>query len=128
MARVLIVEPAAELSELLSLVVARAGHEPLAYVGAPSSLPRDVDAVLVEPDARGALALVRRLRASRPHLPIVCLSMELPTPEAAALEPVAFLDKPFAIKDVDAALEVALGGSGGDGAPAPARAGEAFSS
>ena len=111
MAQVLIVEPTPELSDLLAHVVLRAGHEPIEHGGLPEHAPRRVDALLLEPAAPGALALARRLRRDRPGLPVVCLSLAAATPEVLALEPVAFLEKPFALRDVHEALRRALAAS-----------------
>ena len=108
MARVLIAEPTPELSELLARVVTRAGHEPVAYVGAPSGAPADVDALLIEPAVPEADELATRLRSERPRLPIICVSIAAPTPEVLALAPVAFFEKPFSLKDVDDALHAVL--------------------
>ncbi len=113
MARVLVVEPMEELSSLLAHVVLRAGHEPIEYVGAVPDAPQHVDLLLLEPQVPGGLALARQLRGIRSSLPIVCVSLSAPTPEVLALEPVAFLEKPFGLRQLEEALGCALG------APAP---------
>ena len=107
-ARILIVEPDPELSELLSRVVARAGHEPRVYVGAASRAPGQVDALVLEPQAPGAVALAARLREEQPALPIVEVSLGAPSAEALALEPAAVLEKPFTLGQLEEALESAL--------------------
>ena len=45
-------------------------------------------------------------------VPVVCVSIYPPTDDTRALEPVAFLSKPFAIADLERAIDGALARSG----------------
>ncbi len=71
----------------------------------------DADVLVLEPGADGALELARRLRRRRPDAPIVCVSIFSPTAEQRALEPIAYLRKPFAIGAFECALEAAVHGN-----------------
>ena len=109
MARILIVEPSADVRELFAHVVVRLGHEPVALDRpCPRDETSDVALVLLEPDAPGALAFAQALHADRPELPIVCASIQPRSPEAAAFAPAAYLLKPFALAELEAALSGAL--------------------
>ena len=66
MARVLILEPNAEIRELLRRVVSQRGHEALVPEEVPRRAFGDVDAVVLEPEWAPALALVRTPDGSRP--------------------------------------------------------------
>src|SRR5438552_2877296 len=60
-ARILIVEPHADIRTLFAHVVRRAGHEPVLVELDETWL--DVDAAVIEPGDRQGLACARRLRA-----------------------------------------------------------------
>jgi CheY-like chemotaxis protein len=106
-ARILICEPHAEVRELLGHVVVRLGHEPVdALAHAPDG--DDVDAVLLEPAHAPSRETVARLRQSRPALPVVCTSIHPPTGDEDDLNPFAYLLKPFALEDLEDAIDRAL--------------------
>lgn len=108
MARILIVEKHTEHEELFALMVERLGHEPVRHDPRAQGGLLDVDLVLLEPDAGRALPLARALRDRRPSLPIVCVSIYPQTPEVRALEPIAYLLKPFDFAALAQAITTAL--------------------
>jgi hypothetical protein len=63
-----------------------------------------VDALLLEPADADALATAETLRASREGLPIVCASIYPESEQFDALQPLAYLLKPFALADLERAL------------------------
>jgi hypothetical protein len=107
MANVLIIEPHPEVRELLVRIVHRLGHVPLIDDGRPVARWEDVDAVLVEPALEGSLELIVPLVREQ-GAALVCVSIYPPSAEAAALEPVAYLQKPFSLVDLERALVAAL--------------------
>jgi hypothetical protein len=102
---VLIAEPHADICDLLEIVVRRLGHEPVRYAGRHHEL-RDVSAAVVEPATRAGLRLGDRLRSE--GVPFVFASIMPAGPEALALDPVAYLVKPFALAELEHALLDAL--------------------
>ena len=110
MSIILIAHPEGAVRELLHVVLDLHGHESLDY-DQPNALERDdLDALIVEPARPDCLLSAQRLREARPDLPIVCVSIQPPTPDANNLEPVAYLLMPFRLGDFDEALRLALGG------------------
>jgi CheY-like chemotaxis protein len=109
LARVLICEPHPEVRELLSRVVIRLGHEPLSEDAdlAP------VDAIVLEPSHPASVERAQAFRAVNGHTPIVCASIDLPGAGSRRLAPTAYLVKPFALPDLEAALTRALNGKHG---------------
>ena len=108
MGRILIAEPHADVRSLFQFVVERLGHEWISVTrGDATELPA-IDALILEPAAPGALELARTLRARSPHLPIVCASI-FPA-ESAALElgPLAYLEKPFGLSELEGVLRLAV--------------------
>jgi len=83
--------------------VRRLGHE----VIFPGAEPGLVDAVIVEPAAAADLALARRAQVAS-GAAVVCVSIYPTGDEALALEPVAYLMKPFSLLDLERALLSAL--------------------
>ena len=108
LARVLICEPHPEVRELLGRVVVRLGHEPL-HDDAELS---PVDAIVLEPAHAPSVERAAAFRAVDEATPVVCASIELPHGGSRRLAPVAYLVKPFALPDLEAALELALNGNG----------------
>jgi len=105
MARILIVEPHPEVRDLLVRIVERLGHVgvrleegELAHAAA--------DAALLEPSDADGLELGRELRAR--GMPLVCLSIHPKSAETDALEPAAYLLKPFVLHELEAAIHAAL--------------------
>jgi CheY-like chemotaxis protein len=112
-ARVLICEPHDDVSALLELVVRRLGHEPVTFVGGDVD-HIGIDAAVVEPGESAGLRVAHSLRAKR--IPVLFTSIYPPDAQALALEPVAYLVKPFSLYALERALEQALA------RPAPAAA------
>jgi CheY-like chemotaxis protein len=108
-ARVLICEPDPEVRELLSRIVVRLGHQPV--VEDAELAP--VDAILLEPAHAPSVERAQAFRATNGATPVVCTSIELPDAGSRRLGPVAFLVKPFALPDLEAALKRALNGKHG---------------
>jgi DNA-binding response OmpR family regulator len=106
MATILISEPCPDLRVLLEAVVRRAGHEP---VGQGELTEDDTPAVMIlEPASGHGLAAAARLRRRLGNLPIICASILPPSAETRALEPAAYLMKPFSLRELDAAITYAL--------------------
>jgi hypothetical protein len=102
---VLILEPQPEIRDLVGLVAARLGHEVLTEVPTPT---RSLDVVVVEPESfRGFLA-AQVLRERFPDLPIICASIAPPSARTAELRPLAYLQKPFTLGELERALTRAL--------------------
>jgi CheY-like chemotaxis protein len=105
MARVLICEPHADINALLELVVRRLGHEPVSYRGEEVDYVA-IDAAVVEPGVEPGLRLAQRLRAQ--NVPVLFTSIYAPEKEFLALEPAAYLVKPFPLYALERALAGAL--------------------
>jgi DNA-binding NarL/FixJ family response regulator len=103
--RILIVEPHRDVRYLLEVVVARLGHVPV-VCEATDEEPADVDAAVIERAELGALPLAERL--SGRGVAVVFTSIFAPEAEALALQPVAYLVKPFPLYALEDALTAAL--------------------
>lgn len=108
MVTILIAEPDDGVAELIAAVARQAGFDALRVRRTPEKLPADC-VLVIEPDAPAELALARALRLRRSRLPIVCVSIRSVLPEAEALEPCAFLVKPFRVAELSKTLEAAGG-------------------
>ena len=106
MARILIVEPHADIRSLFEHVVRRAGHEPV-VAELNGAGPPDVDAAVIEPGDSKGLAVARRLREL--GRPVVFASIFPAEQEMLDLEPAAYFVKPFALAELEHALDDALG-------------------
>ena len=104
MARILIVEPHADIRSLLELVIRRLGHEPVVHTGGFE--PPDVDAAVIEPGEGNGLPLARTLRAA--GVPVLFTSIFPADRETLELQPAAYLVKPFPLYALEAALAIAL--------------------
>jgi hypothetical protein len=104
--RVLLVEPHPDVWSLFELVVVRVGCEPVAYDDAQVA-DAELDAAVIEPGWGLGGAVARRLHESR--VPLVLTSIYPPTAELLALEPVAYLLKPFPLYALERALGEAVG-------------------
>ena len=110
MARILIVDPSPEISDLIAHVVQRLGHDPVRREWAAHETHACADLALVEPAFPETLAAARRLRAGQPDLPIVCLSIQAKDEaELTTLEPIAYLMKPFALRELEDVLRAVVG-------------------
>ena len=103
-ARILIVEPHPDIRTLFAHVVRRAGHEPVLPEADDSLL--DVQAAVIEPGDDQGLVYARRLRAL--GRPVVFTSIFPAERETLELGPVAYFVKPFALAELEQALETAL--------------------
>jgi DNA-binding response OmpR family regulator len=109
-ARILICEPHSEVRGLLAHVAARLGHEP--------SFPEDeagqrfdakaVDVLVIEPADPRALATAQILRLQREEVPIICASIYPPSSHTRRLGPVAYIVKPFALGELEEAIQAAV--------------------
>jgi hypothetical protein len=106
MARVLICEPHPEVRELLCRIVVRLGHDPVLE----DAELAPIDAILLEPAHAPSVERAQAFRAANGDTPVVCTSIELPDAGSRRLAPIAFLVKPFALPDLEAALKRALNG------------------
>ena len=104
--RVLIYEPHPEVRGFLVRLVEHLGYEPVPCE--EETAPPDGEILLLDTASEDALELARSLRRVNPLLPLVCAGNEMPCPDVLALEPVAFLVKPFTIAECELALGQAL--------------------
>lgn len=107
MAQILVLEPHPEVRDLLVRIVRRLGHEPIVQQGAGDIEPPAADVVLVEPSEDGALSVARAAHDQHGSA-VVCVSIYPPSEGAMALEPVAYLLKPFTLLQLEHALVAAL--------------------
>ena len=108
MARVLIVDPDREITDLFAHAVERLGHEAIPWYDGMSIDEANADVVLVEPERPKALAFARSLRTDRPGLAIVVVSIRSRGGADVELHAVAHLDKPFERRELERALTTAL--------------------
>jgi DNA-binding response OmpR family regulator len=105
MARVLIVEPHADLRTLLDLVIRRLGHEPV-VPGLGEGHPADLDAGVIEIGDGSGLLAARRLREL--GCPVVFMGVVPAGDEARAINPAAYLVKPFPLHRLEHVLTAVL--------------------
>ena len=106
MARILISEPHPDVRVLLEAVVRRAGHEPVGRGELTSDETPEL--MILEPASAEGLAAAAKLRRRFEDLPIICASIEPPTLATKALEPAAYLLKPFRLGELESAIAAAL--------------------
>jgi DNA-binding response OmpR family regulator len=106
-ARVLISEPHPDARALFELIVRRAGHEPVGLGELADREPPEL--MILEPASGEALAVAHQLRRRLEDLPIICASIDPPSPRTDCLRPTAYLLKPFPLADLEAALAGAVG-------------------
>jgi DNA-binding response OmpR family regulator len=104
-ARILIVEPHADIRSLLEHVVRRLGHEAVYTDGNGGPIP-DVDAAVIEPGDFAGMRLARHVREL--GRPVVFTSIFPAEREALDLEPAAYFVKPFALQELENVLSAAL--------------------
>lgn len=106
MATILIIDPDPATRSLLEVLVLRLGHRPIGqWELAEDEIP---DLVLLEPASRAGVRHARRLRSRCQELPILCVSIDAPSPEVAALGIADHVMKPFRRSQLERALETAL--------------------
>ncbi len=105
MARVLICEPHDDISALLELVVRRLGHEPVVCVDEDVE-GIAVEAAVIEPGEPSGLHVARQLRGR--GVPVLFTSIYPADHATLALEPAAYLVKPFPLYLLERALQDAL--------------------
>lgn len=106
MARILIHEPHPDVRVLLEAVVRRAGHEPVGH--GELTIDDTLELMILEPASADGLAAAAKLRRRLEGLAIICASIEPPNAVTKALEPVAYLMKPFRLGELEAAISGAL--------------------
>jgi CheY-like chemotaxis protein len=107
-ARVLIVDPDREITDLFAHAVKRLGHVPLGWDDAMHAEAVEADVALVEPARPRALDFARALRAANPRIAIVVVSIRSRGGPDRELDAVAHLDKPFERRELERALSAAL--------------------
>jgi CheY-like chemotaxis protein len=105
-ATILIVDPDPATRSLLEVLVLRLGHRPIGQW--ELSEDESPDLMLLEPASRVGLRLASRLRRRLPQLPILCVSIEPPSPETQELGVRGHVMKPFRRSQLERALESAL--------------------
>ena len=105
MAKILIVEPHADIRALLEVVVRRLRHEPVLHEGG-DVVPDGIDAAVVEPGEGEGLPLARSLRAA--GVPVLFVSIYPPNAETAQIGWSAYLVKPFPLYELEVALALTL--------------------
>jgi DNA-binding NarL/FixJ family response regulator len=103
MALIALQHPADDVRLLIEHALGRLGHEILA-----PEADDGADVLVLEPASPEDLAAARRLRARRPELRIVCVSIAPPFAEARALRPDAYLVKPFSVAGLRSTVESVL--------------------
>ena len=104
-ARILILEPNAEIRELFCRLVVSLGHEAVVRDDLVADDASSIDLVLLEPADHERLAFAAALHARRPELPLVCASIYPRIPAASALDPAAYLTKPVSLAQLSRALD-----------------------
>jgi DNA-binding response OmpR family regulator len=104
MASILVSEADPDVRRLLVLVIERLGHEAI-VLDRDGAIPPCADLLLLEPSSTACIDQARRARERSPELPIVAMSA-LPA-EAAFVRhgPLEYLEKPFTIDELVAALD-----------------------
>ncbi len=106
-ARILICEPHDDIGALLELVVRRLGHEPVPCDEAADAVDISAfDAAVIEPGDERGMRLARALRAT--NVPVLFTSIYPAESDVLALEPAAYLVKPFPLYALERALVTAL--------------------
>jgi hypothetical protein len=104
-ARILILEPHADVRDLIAHVVEHVGHEPVL----DEHGTEHVDAMLLEPASPSLRAVARRVLETRPQTTVVCVSIGPPSTVSTSLAPAVHVLKPFSLGELKQALADALG-------------------
>jgi hypothetical protein len=106
MAKILISEPHEDVRGLLAAMAVRLGYEPVSVRGV-ETVPADARVLVFEPAEPESLEHARALRRDRPGLVLVCVSIRPPEPDWLALDPIAYVIKPFTLDSLRIALAAA---------------------
>jgi hypothetical protein len=106
MATILISEPHEDVRQLLVAMAARLGHEPVSVHGV-ATVPAEAKVLVFEPAEPESFEHARALRRDRPDLALVCVSIKPPEPQWLALDPIAYVIKPFTLGSLGTALDAA---------------------
>jgi DNA-binding response OmpR family regulator len=107
MASILLSEADPDVRRLLVALLERLGHDVIVLEGGVET-PPPADLMLLEPAAPAGLEQARKIRAKRPSLPVVCVSVLPPEARFLTLGPLAYLTKPFTFEELNATIEAAL--------------------
>lgn len=103
-------EPQPEICSLLAHVIGRLGHE-AGFPNEDGGIAGAVDVLVVEPGDPRALATAQIVTLEQEGVSIVCASIFPPGAYTRLLHPVAYLVKPFALRELEAALVAAVAAS-----------------
>jgi DNA-binding response OmpR family regulator len=112
MASILLSEADPDVRRLLVILLERLGHQPIVLDEGDLESPPPADLMLLEPAAPERLEQARRIRADRPSLPVVCVSVLPVEARFLTLGPLAYLAKPFSFEQLDATIAGALAAAG----------------
>jgi DNA-binding response OmpR family regulator len=105
--RFLVAEPDPDVLALIERALAGWGHETVRFRGRAE--PAEVDAMLFEPGmGERVVELAGELAGRRPPVPLVVVSIYPAEPSVRGLRPVAYLLKPFALHELEVAVEKAV--------------------
>jgi CheY-like chemotaxis protein len=107
-ARVLIVDPDREITDLFAHSVELLGHVAVLWREGMTAEEAEADIVLVEPARPRALAFARTVHEAHPGVAIVVVSIRSRGGADRELGAVAHLDKPFERRELERALSAAL--------------------
>jgi DNA-binding response OmpR family regulator len=107
MANILLSEADPDVRRLLVVLLDRLGHEAI-VLGGGHAAPPPADLLLLEPASSACLEQARAVRERQPSIPVICVSILPPEACFLTLGPLAYLAKPFALDDLDSAIEEAL--------------------
>jgi CheY-like chemotaxis protein len=104
-ARILVEDPHPDVRALVEVVVRRLGHEPVQRPANGLALD-GIEAAIVEPAGGYGIEVARRLRDR--DVPVIFASIFPADDETLAIEPAAYLVKPFSLHKLESALAAAL--------------------
>jgi len=110
MASILLSEADPDVRQLLIVLLERLGHEAIVLEGGVET-PPPADLMLLEPSSPERLDQAREIRAERPSLPVVCVSVLPAEAWFLTLGPLAYLTKPFTVAELESTIEAALASS-----------------
>jgi len=102
-ASILICEADPDVRRLLVVLMERLGHEAI-VLEPDAEVPPHADVLLLEPAARRCVDQAWQVRLFLPQLPIVCMGPPPDGPAFLEAGPVAFLEKPFTVEALAAAV------------------------